>query len=84
MKTYDVFASQGGYGVALGIYLGFPVMGTIRWFETKEEAETYAKNKKAYDAAYTNWEQEMICTSGEGDGKAPIEDDYKLNVGITI
>ena len=87
MKKYDVFKSQGGYGVALGIYLDSPVMGSIRWFETKEDAEKYSKNKKAYDTAYTEYEKKVLsmCSIEEAEKiKTPNEEDYGLNVGIII
>jgi len=86
MKQYDVFKSQGGYGVALGIYLDCPVIGSIRWFEEKEEAETFAKNKKAYDKIYTQFEDNLqYLTQEEVEKlKCPSEEDYNLNVGITI
>ena len=86
MKKYDVFKSQGGYGVALGVYLDAPVMGAIRWFETKPEAEEYAKNKKAYDEAYAEWEENIICMSLEKAEKScpPTEKEYNVCVGISI
>lgn len=86
MKHYDVFKSQGGYGVALGIYNDCPVMGSVRWFENKEQAETYANNKKAYDKAYAEFEEKMQYMTLEEIEKmgVPKEEDYNLNVGITI
>jgi len=87
MKKYDVFKSQGGYGVALGIYLDSPVMGSIRWFESEEDANEYADNQKAYDIAYTQYEEKVLNAPSIEDAekiKAPSEDDYKVNVGITI
>jgi len=86
MKHYDVFKSQGGYGVALGIYLDSPVMGSIRWFETKQEAETFSENQKAYDKAYAEFEEKLEFLSQDEieNLKCPSEEDYNLNVGITI
>lgn len=86
MKKYDVFKSQGGYGVALGIYLDCPVVGSIRWFETKQGAEKYAKNKEKFDKAYAEWEESIEFMSQEEIENAtpPKEEDYNLNVGITI
>jgi len=86
MKHYDVFKSQGGYGVALGIYLDSPVMGSIRWFKKEEEAEEYAKNKQAYDKAYAQFEDSLQYMGSDEieKAKAPTEEDYNLNVGITI
>jgi hypothetical protein len=86
MKKYDVFKSQGGYGVALGIYLDSPVVGSIRWFAEKADAEEYAKNKKRYDEEYAKWEEKIKHMSMEDAEKInpPNEDDYNLNVGIYI
>lgn len=86
MKKYDVFKSQGGYGVALGIYLGSPVVGSIRWFESKEDAETYAINRKEFDTAYEKWEESIKSMSYEEakQTRPPQEKDFNLNVGITI
>lgn len=86
MKKYDVFKSQGGYGVALGIYLDCPVVGSIRWLETKEQAEEFAKNQKAFDRAYADWEEKIPCMSLDEIENAtpPKRENYNLNVGITI
>ena len=86
MKKYDVFKSQGGYGVAQGVYLDSPVVGTIKWFETREEAEKYSDNKMAYDKAYTQWEESIIYMTLEEAEKTkpPKKEDYNLNVGITV
>ena len=46
MKPYDVFKSEGGYRVALSVYLGGPVMGNSPWFPTLEEAEEVAEQAK--------------------------------------
>jgi hypothetical protein len=87
MKRYDVFKSQGGYGIALGIYLDSPVVGTIRWFETKEEADGYVVNKKRYEEAYAQWEKDIEYMSFEEieKTKPPKEKDYNINnVGVII
>jgi len=86
MEKYDVFKSQGGYGVAMGVYLDCPVVGSIRWFETESQANEYSKNKKVYDKAYTEWEEKIVYMSLEEikKSKIPKEKDYNLNVGITI
>lgn len=80
MKKYDVFKSQGGYAVALGIYNDCPVVGSMQWFETKEKAEEYAKNKKAYDEAYAKFEESIPYMSQEEVEKAqpPKEKDYHI------
>ncbi|SPF51151.1 hypothetical protein SBF1_50035 [Candidatus Desulfosporosinus infrequens] len=39
MKRLDIFKSEGGYRLALGIYNDSPVIDKSPWFETKEEAE---------------------------------------------
>ena len=86
MKHYDVFKSQGGYAVALGIYGGCPVVGSCKWFETEAEAVQYAENHKAYCKAYDEWEEKIKYVSFEKAGKlkAPREKDFNLVVGIKI
>ena len=39
MERFDIFKSEGGYRLALGIYNDSPVIDKSPWFETKEEAE---------------------------------------------
>ena len=39
MNKYDVFSSEGGYRVCLGVWGGSPVVSNCPWFETKEETE---------------------------------------------
>ena len=84
MQKYDVFKSQGGYGVAMGVYLNCPVVGSI--LETEDEAETFAKNKKAYDRDYTQFEEKLEYLKQEEIErlKCPTPEDFNLNVGITI
>jgi hypothetical protein len=86
MRKYDVFKSQGGYGVALGIYNNCPVVGTIRWLPTEPEAMAYADNKRAYDEAYAEFESriESMTMSEAENCKCPSESDYNLDVGVTI
>ena len=86
MKKYDVFKSQGGYGVALGIYLDSPVVGTIRWFEKENDAIEYSKNKKRYDEDCEKFEDNIQYMTQEEVENAvyPLENDYNLDVGITI
>ena len=38
MNKYDLFKSEGGYRVYLGVWSGSPVV-SCPWFETKEETE---------------------------------------------
>lgn len=86
MKHYDVFKSQGGYGVALGIYLDSPVVGSIRWFETEADAVEYAKNKKMYDKEVAALDKKLeYMTESELEALVwPKEEDYGLDKGITI
>jgi len=49
MEKYDVFTSEGGYRVAIGIYLDSPVMDTCPWFKDHETAEKYSALAKKYD-----------------------------------
>jgi hypothetical protein len=87
VKKYDIFKSQGGYGVALGIYLDSPVMGTIRWFETEPQAQEWRENKIKYDEDYAAAEEKInYCRSLEETEKIifPREKDYGLDKGITI
>ena len=39
MNKYDVFISEGGYRVCLGVWNGSPIISNCPWFETKEETE---------------------------------------------
>ena len=84
MERYDIFKSQGGYGVALGIYNGCPVVGSIRWFETRFKAEEYTKNHKAYCAAYDQWEESLKYSAPDEIPDPPKEEDYNLLVGFTV
>lgn len=49
MERYDIFESECGYRVCLGVYLNSPVMESSSWFETKEEAEAASKKTKFDD-----------------------------------
>jgi hypothetical protein len=86
MKKYDVFKSQGGYGVAIGIYLDNPSVGAIRWFKSENEAKEYAKNRKAYDEAVFDWEWKKINDEYvyNFEGLPPNPKDYNLDVGEWI
>jgi len=44
MKRLDIFKSEGGYRLALGIYNDCPVIDRSPWYETKDQAER-AKNE---------------------------------------
>ena len=53
MNKYDLFKSEGGYRVYLGVWSGSPVV-SCPWFETKEEAEElvrYLKKEEESEAA---------------------------------
>ena len=52
MNKYYIFKSEGGYRVAMGIYLGNPVIATCPWFATIGEAELFVENTKAKEEAY--------------------------------
>ena len=39
MKKLDIFKSEGGYRLALGIYNDSPVIDNSPWYTTHEEAE---------------------------------------------
>ena len=82
MKKYDVFKSQNGYAVALGVYNDSPVMGQCILFETKEKAEEYSKNRKTYDKAYSEWEEKMAESGGSENLRPPLKWEYDLRGGI--
>ena len=86
MEKYDVFKSQGGYGVALGIYLESPVVGSIRWFESKEDAEEYAANKRRYDKDCADFDAKIPNSTMQELEKLsyPNEKEYGLDKGTTI
>ena len=44
MKRLDIFKSEGGYRLALAVYLDSPVLDYSPWFQTKEEAELAREN----------------------------------------
>lgn len=39
MKKYDIFASEGGYRLCLGVWNDGPILDSSPWFEEKDEAE---------------------------------------------
>lgn len=39
MKKFDIFKSEGGYRLALGIYGDDPVLNSCPWYATEEEAK---------------------------------------------
>ena len=45
MNKYDLFKSEGGYRVYLGVWSGSPVV-SCPWLETKEEAEELVRYLK--------------------------------------
>lgn len=69
MEKYEVFASEGGYRVALGIYGGNPIIDQSPWFETKEEAEEKARDV-FFDDNARNIE---VCE--------PYEDEFCVRIG---
>jgi hypothetical protein len=46
MNKYDVFKSEGGYRVCLGVWSGSPIISKCPWLETKEEAEELVRYLK--------------------------------------
>jgi hypothetical protein len=85
MKPYDIFKSQGGYGVATKVYLDGPVVGAIRWFETEDKAQEWTENKRKYNKDYAAAEEKLqYCGSVEEAEKIrfPREEDYNLDKGV--
>lgn len=46
MEQYDVFPSEGGYRVCLGIHNNNPVIDKCPWFKTKSGAKAVARETK--------------------------------------
>ena len=69
MKKYEVFASEGGYRVALGIWGGNPIIDQSPWFKTREEAE-----EKARDAFFDDNSRNIeVCE--------PYENEFCVRIG---
>lgn len=49
MEKYEVFKSEGGFRVCLGVYLNSPVISRSPWFETEEQADRFAFDSKFDD-----------------------------------
>lgn len=49
MKEYDIFKSEGGYRVCLGVYNDGPIMEHSPWFTDLSVAEAFARDKKFDD-----------------------------------
>ena len=60
MKKYDIFPSQNGYAVALGVYNDSPVMGKCCWLETEELAKQFASHYKIYREDLEKWEEKCM------------------------
>jgi hypothetical protein len=81
MKKYDVFKSQGGYAVAVGVYLDCPVVGICPWFQGESDAAEYAKKIEEYNNAMSDYE-ESLCNMDieQAEKQYPHKEDYVKEV----
>ena len=52
MKQYDIYKSDGGYRVARGMLLGYPLKGASPWFRNRGLAAAWRKRAVENDWNY--------------------------------